>query len=464
MSRLSPARSAAGKVLAEAARTGAFVRDLMATMPCAQALDPRDRGLALRLVLGVSATSGCLDEALDAYLAKPKKLSARARICLRISAFELIYLKTAPEVAVSQGVELVRSVARSAAGLANAVLHRVAEGADAYLEAVDAPQDVRPQVSRARRAGLPTWLADRIASSLGERASGLFACELDAAPLAVQINPRVQPDAATSLGEACPLPGCRVQVEGSSLVASGLLDASDAAASDLHAQLIATAAVRPGSCLEVGAGRGTKTFTMCAQASRTGISRDHVALDLSARKCALNMERIERAGFGGVTACSGDACELDEVLTDLDAAAGTKRIFDTVLVDAPCSGTGTMRRHPEIPWRLTESDVEADLPALQLALLGAASERVAAAGELLFATCSVLDTENRAVVDAFLGSERGRDFRLAPVSDAWIFHQPAFAGAAEFVRPFEGEDGTFQSAPQPGGYDGHFCARLIRRS
>ena len=78
--------------------------------------------------------------------------------------------------------------------------------------------------------------------------------------------------------------------------------------------------------------------------------------------------------------------------------------FDTVFIDAPCSGTGTMRRHPEIPWRLTEKDVTVELPKLQLTMLKEAAARVAAGGELIYATCSVFDEENTQVVEAFLNS------------------------------------------------------------
>lgn len=87
----------------------------------------------MRLALGVTATSGCLDELLDCFIARPKKMTFRCRTALRIAAFELVYLGTDAHIAVSQGVEAVRSVARGATGLANAVLHRVAEHGCEYL-------------------------------------------------------------------------------------------------------------------------------------------------------------------------------------------------------------------------------------------------------------------------------------------------------------------------------------------
>ena len=149
----------------------------------------------------------------------------------------------------------------------------------------------------------------------------------------------------------------------------GVFERAAAVASDLNAQLIATAATRPGSCLEIGAGRGTKTYVMMCQAKRAGYERQHTALDLHDRKCDLNLARLHKAGIQGVRTVSGDACELDEVLTSFDAMLGKPVKFDTVFIDAPCSGTGTMRRHPEIPWRLAECDVTCELPKLQLMML-----------------------------------------------------------------------------------------------
>ena len=96
------------------------------------------------------------------------------------------------------------------------------------------------------------------------------------------------------------------------------------------------------------------------------------------------------------------------MLTSFDAMLGEPVKFDTVFIDAPCSGTGTMRRHPEIPWRLTEKDVAIELPKLQLTMLKEAAARVAAGGELIYATCSVFDEENTQVVDAFLNSPEHR--------------------------------------------------------
>ena len=134
MSRLSPARRAALNALLEAERSGSFVRDVLERAD-ARPSDARDAAFALRLALGVTATRGCVDELLDRFLAKPNRVKLPVRMALRVAAFELVYLDAMPEVAVSQGVELVRARAASAAGMANAVLRRVAEARVGYLAA-----------------------------------------------------------------------------------------------------------------------------------------------------------------------------------------------------------------------------------------------------------------------------------------------------------------------------------------
>ena len=243
-----------------------------------------------------------------------------------------------------------------------------------------------------------------------------------------------------------------------------MFERAAAVASDLNAQLIATAATRPGSCLEIGAGRGTKTYVMMCQAKRAGYERQHTALDLHDRKCDLNLARLHKAGIQGVRTVSGDACELDDVLTSFDAMRGERVKFDTVFIDAPCSGTGTMRRHPEIPWRLTENDVTTELPKLQLTMLKEAAARVATGGELIYATCSVFDEENTQVVDAFLASPEGTDFSLAPLSEAQILQLPEFDQAKKLASVRQNDRGFFQSVPiNADSYDGHFCARLVHK-
>lgn len=466
MSKLSPARKLALDVLMEADRRGMYARDVLSARATAKAIDQRDSAFAARLALGVAATQGILDELLDQFLDKPKKVAPRVRMALRISAFEMLYLHTPGRVAVSQGVELVRSGAKSAAGLANAVLHKVADNVEDFATAADADESERRLVRLSRLLGLPRWLCARIMASFDTPEGALsFAGNLAPAPLALHENAfATKPDPYISQFVAPVFPGCHAPVDAQATVASGVFERAAAVASDLNAQLIATAATRPGRCLEIGAGRGTKTYVMMCQAKRAGYDRQHTALDLHDRKCDQNLARLHKAGIKGVRTVSGDACELDTVLMSFDAMLGKPVLFDTVFIDAPCSGTGTMRRHPEIPWRLTENDVTTELPRLQLTMLKEAAARVAAGGELIYATCSVFDEENTQVVDAFLASPEGAGFTVAPLSEAQILQLPEFEQAKKLVSVRQNDRGLFRSVPvNADSYDGHFCARLVHK-
>ena len=407
MSKLSPARKLALDVLMEADRRGMYARDVLSSRASAKAIDQRDSAFAARLALGVAATQGILDELLDQFLDKPKKVAPRVRMALRISAFEMLYLHTPGRVAVSQGVELVRSGAKSAAGLANAVLHKVADNVEDFATASDVDDSERRLVRLSRLMGLPRWLCARIMASFDTPEGALnFAGNLAPAPLALHENAfATKVDPYISQLVAPVFPGCHAPVDAQVTVASGVFERAAAVASDLNAQLIATAATRPGSCLEIGAGRGTKTYVMMCQAKRAGYERQHTALDLHDRKCDLNLARLHKAGIQGVRTVSGDACELDEVLTSFDAMLGKPVKFDTVFIDAPCSGTGT-----------------------------------------------------------FLASPEGAGFTVAPLSEAQILQLPDFAQAKKLVAVRQNDRGLFQSVPvNADSYDGHFCARLVRK-
>ena len=416
MSSAAPSRRAALAAVADARRRDGRIRDIIRTHDAFAGLTPADRALATRLAVGAVAAGGMLDELVAAHLKKPSSLEPRVADALRISAFELLFLDTPEEVAVSQGVELVRTVAPRAAGLANAVLRRVAEKGTADVDALRAV------------SALPLWLLDRIRADRGdEAAAGLARANLEPAPIYVYA-PDARPIAPfepqrTAVADVYGL------ADPSGLYGSGLVQSGSVVVSDLAAQRICAlvAGLSPRTILEVGQGSATKSLILARRCDAR-----ITAIDVLPSKVAAARKRIARAGLGDrVTSTVLDGCRLGEK----NLPSGLDGLFDCVLLDAPCSGTGTMRRHPEIASALTPEGVS-ELAQLQARLLTAAASRVAPGGHLVYATCSVLAEENECVVDSFLESLPG----------------------AVFSRSRD----DLQTVPASGSCDGHYCAVMKR--
>lgn len=456
MAGLSASRKAALTTLCIARERDAYVRELVnskAGKAAVAKLSPEDRALATRLALGVVATRGTLDEAVDRYASKPEKIAPAVRDALRIAAYEILFLQKSPHAAVSQGVELVKSVAKNAGGLANAILRRVAEGADVFMAESDA-----------HRFGLPAWLYDRVCEELGTEEGQAFGAScLEPAPVYVANVPMWVSDkrAQKAFGEAgmavepCgAVPGAWRAENPSAVGGCALVDECQAVVADYGAQLVAyVGAPEPGDrVLEVGSGRGTKTILLASQAHRRHGAARIWALDVHTYKAAVASERLAKARVEGVCQVTGDA-------RDLGSLAILPPLFEHVLIDAPCSGTGTLRRHPEIAWNLTPEDVTS-CAALQLEILRGVAPRVAPGGMLTYATCSVLREEDEAVVQAFLESPEGADFEVVRAPDA----VPAGDGAAiDEMADRSTPEGYVRTLPAPGACDGHFCASLRRK-
>lgn len=429
MAALAPSRLAAAKAFADIRRRGARARDVLRTSPDLAGLDARDRALAQRLVLGTVAARGELDRAINAHLKAKSALEPMVRDALRVAAFEILYLETPKQVAVSQGVELVRSFSRRAAGLANAVLRRVStEDARALAEARSAVEDADFDASDLACIGaLPEWLSTRLVDSLGAGAAAKYAAGvLSPNPVAVAVN-RVNfsvdeaVDALRTAGTdpaAGPLEGSILLGNPSKLSASGLVEDVSVLPCDLAAQeAVLLAAPAPCSrVLEVGQGRATKTILLEGVAASAGGFCEIDAVEISEAKSRLAAERCERAGVGDrVREFAGNGC-------DLDAIEGLDTIYDLVFVDAPCSGTGTLQRHPEIAWSLEEHAIP-ELCAVQLQMLKSAAARVRRGGRLVYSTCSLLTEEDEGVIEAFLSSPQGLGF--APIT----LHRTELQGA-----------------------------------
>ena len=451
MARLSPARKVALSLLSERRRRDGRVRELLRTSEAMETLDARDRALASRLALGATSAEGTLDEVLKRYVKRPSSLEPRVRDALRLATFEALYLDTPASAVVSQGVELARHASSRVAGLANAVLRKV------VAEARPQVADVRLRVEKggadpddlALVSGLPSWLVVRVLETRGAEAARSFAlAQLEPAPVYVTGN-RVKHDDAETLSlleeaglrpQPTDLPGAFELGAPAGLASSGLVSNVDVVVSDLAAQTVAhRAAPRLGMrVLEVGQGRGTKSILLENEAQVAGGFAHIEAVDSEPFKVKVALRRMETAGIANYVASHALDARL---LSSNDVPDTLEGPFDLVFIDAPCSGTGTMRRHPEIPWSLDEAALtdKGSLPELQRQILDAAATRVAAGGRLLYATCSVLPEENEQVIEAFLASEAGKQFVVVPQTE---------------------EAPYLQTIPQRGGCDGHFCAVL----
>ncbi|MEE1454808.1 MAG: transcription antitermination factor NusB [Ellagibacter isourolithinifaciens] len=445
----SPARQAALRVTSIVRERDAFAQELIHKYIDSSRMSREDRAFATRLTLGVVSSYGTLDDVINRCLDRVSDINDDVRDALRISTYEIIFLKKEPHAAVSQGVELVKTIAPKASGLANAVLRRIADKAHKFPFG-----DPRTDIEAfARLHAFPEWLAKRALLDLGPEATrDYLAGSNEPAPLFVAINAAKadeaevvetivaahgDPVAVSVNGED--IPGCYCLSEGRVLfdgrvrhmIQTGQLLVSDASSQQI-ARLVLTEE-KPASLLEVGAGRGTKTVLIQSDAQRRYGSQidEYVTVDNLEFKTNITAERAEEYGIHVSESITGDATALDDVVG--------KRAFDVVFIDAPCSGLGTLRRHPEIRWRLNPEKID-EFAKTGLALLKSASTHVTPGGSIVFSTCTITRAENIDVVKAFLASDEGASFSLAPIGGAPCFN-PAL---------------------KPGSPDAHFAVRLVK--
>ena len=469
MARLSPARRTALSLVSERRRRSGRVRDIARSDASLARLSDSDRALAFRLALGATGAISVLDPLIDERLKRPSALEPRVRDALQIAAYEICYMDTPAAVAASQGVELVRSVAPRATGLANAVLRKLSQEARPLVMAArELAEEGRADASDLSLvAGLPLWLVKRVYEERGQRVACQYClAQCEPAPVYVAANGvrHGADEMAALLAEEgmSPraidgLPGS-FELDGSAaLTHAGFVKQVDLVVADVSAQIVCRLAApkEPCAMLEVGQGRGTKSVLL-AGALGAVHPREIVGVDSVATKVQLSRRRMEAAGLANIVNCHElDACRLG----DDDLPAALDRLFGAVLVDAPCSGTGTLRRHPEIASSLVAEDV-ASLVALQQRMLEAAAVRVAVGGTLAYATCSVLREEDEDVVERFLASEVGQQFRVQPASEvSACATNPSLKGRVEAAETTEG---YLLTTPSLGSGDGHFCAILHR--
>jgi len=355
---LSPARQLAFDTLRKVGR-GGYASDLLAG---AGPIDPRDAALASEIVFGVLRYQAQLDYLIEHYSGRPvRKLDFEVLLALRLGVYQLRYLdRVPPHAAVSQSVELVKSMGfRSATGFANAVLRKVGR------EPVDWPD-------RAVELSHPEWLLTRWDRQFGPEVTPLIARANLVPPetyIRVPAGREIRPGIDV---EPTEVPGCYRLVAG---------EADGFRIQDIGSQsIVPLLDLAPGqSFLDLCAAPGNKT----AQALESGVRA--VACDFHAKR----VEMLKRLG-------------VNVVQLDGTRPLPFNRRFERILLDAPCSGTGTLARNPEIKWRLLPSDIE-ELHGRQVVLLRNALQALAPGGVLVYSTCSLEREENEGVIEALGG-------------------------------------------------------------
>ena len=380
--RVNPARVAAARVLI-GVEDGAHSNDLLEQL----APRGRDRGLTWHLVLGVLRLQGRLDTALAPFIRRGiDRLDPGVRMVLRIGTFELQHSRTQDHAAVHQAVDLARVIGMGrASGLVNAVLRKVSRAgvpADPYLDLPDWLQQ--------RFADWPEWVARMAQPSV---VCGVWR---DAATPV--------PDLATGPAQAGgeDIPGAFVVAAGEGSIAERpgfaegawwVMDPSSVAVADLLHQAIPDGAAVLDAC----AAPGGKSLRLATQGHRV------LATDLEPTRLARVDEAARRVGVDVST-------QAHDWLTG-QLPGGP--LFAGVLVDAPCSALGIVRRHPEIRWRRLSSDPAA-MSIRQRRILRAAAQHVAPGGALVYSVCSPFPEEGRDVVSGLDGFKVERAWSTAP--------------------------------------------------
>lgn len=399
-----------------------------------QGLIAKDRAL-VRAIVGITLRRlGQIDHALSRLIEKPlPEKAARARAILRVGAAQLLFMDVPDHAAVSTAVELADEdrLGRPWKGLVNGVLRGLARRREEILAAQDAA-----------RLNTPAWLWARWSAAYGEATARAIA-EAHLREPGLDLTVREDPALWAERLSGRVLPTGTVRTAGGGTVdglpgfAEGAWWVQDAAAA-VPARLLGDVAGR--RVADLCAAPGGKTAELAVAGAAV------TAVDVSAERLKRLQQNVERLRLKGVTAVAADLASWDP---------GTR--FDAVLLDAPCSATGTIRRHPDVARLKTEEDV-ATLAALQARLLDRAAGWVAEGGRLVYCTCSLERDEGEAQIESFL--TRNPAFRRDPV-------RPEEVGGLVEAITADGDLRTLPchlADPDPdfAGLDGFFAARLVR--
>ncbi|HXP17053.1 MAG TPA: 16S rRNA (cytosine(967)-C(5))-methyltransferase RsmB [Terriglobales bacterium] len=405
----SPARAAAFDVLLRIEQQDAYASELLHSNRYAK-LFSTDHGLATELVMGVLRWRSVLDAGISRYSNKGvEKLDIEVLTALRLAAYQLLFLDRIPgRAAVHESVELVKRARKgSAAAFANAVLRKLAGNASAAEAATEgeinntalkrSTQNLKAEIPEpasaaelSQKFAHPPWLVERWVGEFGLETARKI-CEYDqhAPETTVHVSDfTTEADLTRSGLDLVPgrlLASARRVRTGPVAGMSGLADGR-IVIQDEASQLVALLVGRGSRILDCCAAPGGKTRILAERNPEATIA----AVELHPHRARL-LRKLVPAG------------NVDVIQADMSKFTASTN-FDRVLVDAPCSGTGTLARNPEIKWRLRPADLT-DLQGRQLQILRAAMRHLAPGGRLVYSTCSLEREENEAVVEKALTAE-----------------------------------------------------------
>jgi 16S rRNA (cytosine967-C5)-methyltransferase len=453
------ARKAALEILFRVDHKGAYADALLGDrLP---EFELNDRRLITLMVLGTVAWRGQLDNEIERLASRPlAKIDAAVLEILRLALFQLRHLDRVPKhAAVDTAVTIANSERRTrdASGFINAVLRKAArQNAPVFRIANDEVGSLALKYSH------PRWMAERFIATFGHvEAEALMAADNEAAPTAIRLNlarasreeilARIQND------------GLEVTAEGrfpETLILKGSphLDSESFRDGLFHVQSEASQIIprmlapAPGAivvdCSAAPGGKATHLAEIVERPNpqplpfREGASASGrvIALDLNLAGLRTTRGIAERLGHTNICFARADVAKA----IPLRPAS-----FDYVLLDAPCTGTGTLRQHPEIRWRLKPTD-PARMATLQLAMLRNAAALLRPGGAIVYSVCSLMPEEGAGVVAQFI-AENPR-YEIDP-------HPPVHEQLGDLLC----EDGTLLTRPDRCGLDGFFAARIVCR-
>lgn len=432
MSQGLPARRCAVLALQFVLRSRTALDAALSQTPDFAGLDPRDRAFARLVAATTLRRRGQINAVVSAFVQRPLPESAlEAKLILETAVAQLVFLDTKPHAAVSGAVDLANRSRESArfAGLINAVLRKAASQGKTIAE------------QTALRRNLPDWLLASWQSSYGaDTVDAIAAAWTSAPPLDLTVrDPATRNEWAEKLGaEILPTGTLRKREIGDITALTGFEDghwwAQDAGAA-LPAQLLSA---RDGEAvLDLCAAPGGKTLQLASAGAQV------TALDASPKRMRRVQQNLERTGLAA------------ELVTDDGQSWGEAESFDAILLDAPCSATGTLRRRPDAAWIKAAEDVRSLMP-IQAALFDNAVRLLKPGGRMVICTCSLQSEEGELWLSR--GLERNSNLVLDQIAPDEL---PELETALL-------DDGSVRLTPamwaDRGSIDGFFIARLRKKA